>query len=260
MAKKKDFSTEYNLVVKKYDLADLSKQEQSDWMINKCHLIQGDICTESDSIKYDGKSRASELFGIKLNGGDWLEMVGTGVRSKIVKNIDKLDDKVQESIENKNFVTNINHSIRHNLIQNGNMEIGIPVSTSYMPAPDTITNEELNKLYGACIDTRIHINKVLYKEYNLISKAFQHLWNYELDHCDFKTLVDDIHYENGGYPSPTTPPRTWSKISSFNRLLRAMIKTNRLEYITSYLAMFGLTVQVNPDVDKQIWDGDYPVH
>lgn len=257
----RSYEEDFKAVCKDYNLMGLTKDETTKRMIEICDDLQGQICNESDEIKISGLARANSILNknvqseeetVEMTKGNWNEMVALGARSKTAKT-QKLIEKIDSGIAAKNATNDMIGSLRTN-IENGNdADISLPEKLEF-GVQKTVQNDELSEVYKECVEKREYINKTLYKEYYRVSRAFQFLHEGQLNADDFKMLVDDVHYKDGGYPSETTPPRTWSKINSSYKLIRAMIIAGKEEYIRKYMKdNFGMEVTVMPSLERYEW-------
>ena len=248
MAKRtwRDYKNDYDQVIQNHGInPDDSKFKISDQIIDIAENIQHQICVLSDDIKIHAYKDAKEIMGKEIRKNDWLDMVNSGIRSASSdKVVVRLKEKISDEIGVKQYVNLVNEKITSNLDSGNQIDsLELPQEYEKIKVKNTYTDEYLNQLYKDCMAKRVMITKQLYREYCQLSRAFQYLYEGRLTHDDFKILVDDQVYIDGGYPSPDTPPRTFSKIERFIKLFNAMCIAGREDYINEYLEKFGYKVE-----------------
>ena len=241
----------YEFYENKLGLKNLPKTQKSQALIDYAEDIQHKICGLSDEIKYDGYD---SLGGMDVNipKKDWLEIVTNGVKHKYL-NSRNLEEKSQKIIAQDIYTAKLKSSILENNIIGGKEEIITPNNSNKIKDNSLETNKDFTELYNDSVNKRFIINKKLYPEYRNVFLAWNYIWDFKFEFEEFKTLVDDQVYKDGGYPSPSTPPRTWTKIHKFNQLVRSMIAVGKEDYIREYLEKFGIKVEIDTNKDWKKW-------
>lgn len=242
----KDYKKDYDQVIQNYGINPAaSKESISDQIIDIAENVQHQICVLSDDIKIHAYKNAKEIMGKEIKKNDWLDMVNSGIRSTSSdRAVGRLKDKISDEIGVKQYVNMVNEQIT-NTLDSGNQidSLALPQDYEKVQVKNTYTDEYLNQLYKDCMSKRVMINKQLYREYCMLSRAFQYLHEGRLAHDEFKILVDDQVYIDGGYPNEDTPPRTFSKIERFIKLFNSMCIAGREEYINEYIEKFGYKIE-----------------
>ena len=241
----------YEFYENKLDLKNLSKLEKSNALINYCDELQGKICNISDEIKINGYD-SLESMNVNIPKKDWLEIVTNGVKHKYL-NSKNLEEKSQKILDQDIYTAKLKSSILENNIIGGKEEIITPNNSNKINDNSSETNKEFTKLYDSSVNKRFIINKKLYPEYRNVFIAWNYMWDFKFEFEEFKMLVDDIHYASGGYPSASTPPRTWSRIHKFDQLVRTMLAVGKEDYIKEYLENFGIKIEIDPNKVWKEW-------
>ena len=241
---------------KELGLSKMTKLEQSQALIDYANDIQFDICNLSDENKYTNYETIKGM-DINVSKGDWLEIIGSGVKNKYKKN-SRFAEKYDELVEREIYTSKLKTNILSNNIIGENSEILLPENTKKVQ-DKTTENNKFNEIFYSSVDNRYKINNELYPKYKEVFAAWNYIWDMKYKFEEFKLLVDDLHYYCGGYPSENTPPRTWSKIHKFNQLVRTMVEVGKEDYITKYLAKFGIKIELDEKTIKE-WKnpGIYP--
>lgn len=242
----------YEVYALRLGLKNLPKLKQSQILINYAEEIQHKICGISDTIKRDNYESITNM-DINIAKKDWLEIVGNGVKNKYL-NSRNLEEKAKKIADQNIYTAKLKTSILENNIIGTKEDISTPdYKDNKIENASAKENKEFTEIYDSSVNKRYLINKKLYPEYRDIFWAWNYLWDFEFEFEQFKILVDDQVYVNGGYPSPNTPPRTWSRIHNLDILIRTMISVGKENYIKEYLEKFGLKVEIDPNKSWKKW-------
>lgn len=224
--------------------------EQVKKLVNACLDIQAEICKSSDSIKIDDLDKIKDITNIdKKTYMDFVKIC-------ILKNNDKLKDKViakfENDFQNRLVITNLRHSFLESYMSGGDLKITDEDNYKYEAFSD-YRSDEFEQIMEDSAKKHEYINKVLYGQYKTYAKAAEYLTKLELTYGKFKQLVDWEYYKDGGYPKPTSPGKLWSIFNRFNDTIRLLDKYGFSQQ-ESLKKEFGMSIELtNPCPVNHPW-------
>ena len=240
----------YGQVDEELHIAGKPIHEQVHILVDKCNVLQTEICQCADSIKIDDLTKVQDITDIDKK--TYLDFVNICA----LKNKDKLKEKAiakfESDFENRLFISNLRHSFLESYMSGYDLKITDEGNQEYKPFVD-YKSEEFEQIMEDSAKTRMYINDVLYKQYKKYAAAAEYITKLELNYGDFKNLVDWEHYKEGGYPTPTTPAKLWS---IFNKYAHAMNLMSKYEFVqqNDLNKEFGLDVKLmTPQPVKHPW-------
>ena len=195
--------------------------EQVHALVDRCNVLQTEICQMSDSIKIDDLTKVQDITDIDKK--TYLDFVNICALKSNDKLKEKAIAKFESDFESRLFISNLRHSFLESYMSGYDLKITDESNQEYKPFAD-YKSEEFEKIMEDSAKKREYINKVLYGQYKKYAKAAEYITKLELNYGDFKKLVDWEHYKDGGYPTPTTPAKLWSIFDKYNNAIRLMEK------------------------------------
>ena len=240
----------YGQVDEELHIAGKPIHEQVHILVDKCNVLQTEICQCADSIKIDDLTKVQDITDIDKK--TYLDFVNICALKNKEKLKEKAIAKFESDFENRLFISNLRHSFLESYMSGYDLKITDEGNQEYKPFVD-YKSEEFEQIMEDSAKTRMYINDVLYKQYKKYAAAAEYITKLELNYGDFKNLVDWEHYKEGGYPTPTTPAKLWS---IFNKYAHAMNLMSKYEFIqqNDLNKEFGLDVKLmNPQPVKHPW-------
>ena len=195
--------------------------EQIHILVDKCNVLQTEICQIADSIKIDDLTKVQDITDIDKK--TYLDFVNICALKSNDKLKEKAIAKFESDFENRLFISNLRHSFLESYMSGYDLKITDESNQEYKPFAD-YKSEEFEKIMEDSAKKREYINKILYGQYKKYAKAAEYITKLELNYGDFKKLVDWEHYKEGGYPSPTTPAKLWSIFDKYAHAMNLMSK------------------------------------
>lgn len=254
MAKKKNYKDDYDLIVFELGIGDLNREEQSLKMIEEGAMVLNKINDCNDKVKVDHLETVNDLMGIKLSKGQYGKIVKTCIDIEKKGSDPKFKEKLEEDCKKSSIVASIQQSLLSQCDNETFDKMEMPTDATVEDVNTEHSDnfiEILKSSVNASKDAKeIHGNKL-----NILSRAWQHLWNYEFMGKDYRKLVDDLLYEDGGYPKEDSAPKTWTLFKNFQELVKMMTKVGMGAYVRAYARKFDLEIDITDDTIIREWDG-----
>jgi len=211
-------------------------------MVEYGQEIQSQICKLADSIKIDDYEEANKITPISK--GLYMEFVNVAVKRMMGKLNEKVSEKLDKEFGTKLLDLNMLNTFLNTYVADQDLKLADSDDDKFEPFNEH-ESEEFQNLLEKSARTRISINENLYPQLKELGNAAEYITNGEITYKEFKMLNDFEYYQNGGYPSPTSPSRSWSIYNNFANAHRLMDKY-KFDQAKELSKEFGLDITVGP--------------
>lgn len=202
--------------------------------------IQSQICQKADSIKIDDYEQANKITPISK--GLYTEFVSIAARKIQGKFNEKSAEKLDEEFDTKLLDINLLNTFLNTYVADKELRLADSDDDKFEPFKDR-KSEDFQKLLEKSAYTRIEINESLYPQLKQLGNAAEYITNGEVTYKEFKQLNDFEYYKDGGYPSPSSPSRSWSIYKRFADAHRLM-KKYEIDQADELSYEFGLNINI----------------